>query len=322
MADEQTGDTGLNIDESVASIASDLGLSGDKEKPEIVEDAPEDTSVDETTPEITEEKAEEVPLVGKPAPKSWAKEKHEVWAKMPPEAQEYYEQREKQMLDGLEQYKGDSGLGKQIKEIMMPYQPILQAQNIDGPTAVKYLLNAHYKLTQGSVEDRHAAFENLGRELGLLQGETTQVDPTVRALQQKLSNIENHITSGQQKSLQEVQARTAKEVEAFATDPKHVYFDEVADDIVAMIQAGKSLDEAYEKAVWANPVSRQKEIARTQTETKAALEKKAKEQAEIAKKASSTNVRSRETRRSPTEPKGTIEDTMKDTLREIHLRTH
>ena len=44
-------------------------------------------------------------------------------------------------------------------------------------------------------------------------------------------------------------------METFALDTKaHPYFDEVADDIIALLKTGASLQEAYDKAVWANPV--------------------------------------------------------------------
>jgi hypothetical protein len=41
-----------------------------------------------------------------------------------------------------------------------------------------------------------------------------------------------------------------------------------------------------------------------------------------AKTAKGTNVRTRETTRAPTEPLGTMEDTMKETLAAINARTH
>ncbi len=45
------------------------------------------------------------------------------------------------MLDGIEQYKGDAGFGKTLREVMAPYKPMLAAQGVDEPKAVQYLLN-------------------------------------------------------------------------------------------------------------------------------------------------------------------------------------
>lgn len=51
-----------------------------------------------------------------------------------------------------------------------------------------------------------------------------------------------------QPELEEEKAFTAKQVEAFASDPAHPYFDEVTDEVVRLIKKGMSLQEAYEKA--------------------------------------------------------------------------
>jgi len=320
MTTETPGDTGTLDVSKVEISASDLGLSSHDVDESIVDTH---TPVEkEIAPDAIVTKPNETVVTPhtRQAPKSWPKEMHEHWGKTDPKVQDYWETREKQMLDGLEQYKGDAGYGKTLREAILPYKPVLESIGMDETTAVKSLLNAHYRLTQGTPEQRHAAYQELGKNLGLIEGD--KIDPQVRQLQEKLSAIESTITTSQQRALQETQAKVSKEVEAFASDAKHPYFDEVADDIVAMIHAGKSLEDAYEKAVWANPVTRQKEMTRLQTENEAKLKDKAKQEAEKARQAASTNVRGRETRRTPTEPKGTMEDTMKETLREIRTRTH
>ena len=233
--------------------------------------------------------------------------------------------REKQFLDGLDQYKGEATFGKAMRDVLSPYKPILAAQGIDEPQAVQYLMNAHYRLTQGTVDQRMAAYRKLGQDLRLLDGAAepeTPVDPQVKQLQERLNGIESSLTARQQAEVNQARERAAKEVSAFASDKANPYFDEVVDDIVPMIQAGHSLKDAYEKAVWANPVTRQKEIARIQTEAEAKLKLSANKEAEAAKRASSANVRGRETRRAPTEPKGTMEETMREQLEKIKARAH
>lgn len=299
--------------------ASDIGLGESNESVEEIEEVPADSP----TPEISEP-VEPAPIQTRQAPKSWQKDYHGYWEKIDPKAQEYIELREKQMLDGLEQYKGDSGFGKQMREVLTPYKAMLQAQNIDEPRAVQYLLNAHYKLTNSSPEDKKQYFSTLAKQYGIqLEGvQEQQIDPQFKELKDSVETLRQSLTAREQASLTEARERAAKDVQAFASDPKHPYFDEVADDIVAMINAGKTLEDAYEKAVWANPVTRQKEMARIQTESQAQLQTKAKLEAEKARKATSVNVNSRDTRRTPTEPKGTMEDTMRATLQEIRGRTH
>ena len=111
-------------------------------------------------------------------------------------------------------------------------------------------------------------------------------------------------------------------METFASDPEHEFFDEVSEQIVPLINAGYSLEDAYANAIWLNPVTRQKEIDRTAKEAAKKAEAEAKQEAEKAKKAKAANVRGRDTSRDSTEPTGTMDDTLRDTFREIQNRSH
>lgn len=320
--ENETEENGMNIEEAAAGIATDI--FGPTEEPEA--DAPEEAAVEQPEAETKPVEQVEAPVV-RQAPGSWAKETHEIWAKLPPEAQAQIEHREKQMLDGLAQYKGDAGFGKQMRDAIRPYEQLISAQGVDAPRAVQVLLDAHRRLSTSSPSDKQAYFAHLAKQYGveLNPGAPSAADPPnqeLLAVKEKLSAIESSLTARQQAELTEARARTASEVDAFASDPAHPYFEEVADDLVAMINIGMPLKDAYEKAVWANPVTRQKELTRIQTESEAKKREAAAKEAEAAKKAAGSNVRSRDTRRAPTESLGTMEDTMKSTLSEIRARTH
>ena len=341
--DTDAGDTGFDLNSSIDAVAGGLGLNAHSsgslpspgstpqaEAPALDDDAPQDgAAADGTadthpaaTPPATDS-TDAAPSAPRQPPKSWARDKHELWSRLPADAQDYYETREKQFLDGLDQYKSEASFGKSLRDVMAPYRPMLAAQGLDEPTAVQYLLNANYRLTNGTREQRLAAYQKLGQDLQLADAPAhADLPPEVRQLQERLAGIESSLTARQQAEFSEARNRATQEVTSFASDPANLYFDEVADDIVAMIQAGHSLKDAYEKAVWANPVTRQKEIARLQTESEAKLREKAKQEAEAARHASSANIRGRESRRAPTEPKGTMEDTMRDTLEKIRNRAH
>ncbi len=270
----------------------------------------------------TEKPAEPAPEV-RPPPKSWAKDMHEEWAKLTPKAQEYYEQREKQMLDGLEQYKGDAGYAKQLKEIVTPYKPMLDAMGVSETDAIKYLLNAQYRFTNGSDEQRRQAYAQLGAELGFAEPQDLPaIDPVVKDLQEKLSRVESVLTTREQQERQATKQRVDSEIEAFAADTKNQYFNDVSRDMVPFINAGLTLKDAYDRAIWANPLTRTKEQARLQTEAETAFRENAKKEAEEARKAKSVNVRGQESHREPTEPKGKMFDDMGDMLKSIKSRVN
>jgi len=275
--------------------------------------------------EVKEEVAEEVKeeVTTRPAPQSWKKEMHEFWNGLDPSVQAYVEQRENQMKEGLEKDRGDANLGRTMRDVLQPYEPALKQHGIDPQQMVGNLLNAQFTLANGTQEQRTQLIHKLAQDYGVpMNGETPQVDPQVKALQDEINGIKYNLSASEQRSQQEARDRVNAEVEEFSSDPKHEFFDEVSEQIIPLINAGYTLEDAYNNAIWLNPVTRQKEIDRTAKEAaeKAALD--AKQEAEKAKKAKAANVRGRDTSKSSTEPTGTMEDTMRDVYREIQNRSH
>ena len=312
----ETQETGFDFEAAADTIGKDLGFSHQDQEPGDQE-ATLDVATEATTEPAALTAKADVP-VARQAPKTWPKEMHAHWEKTPKEVQDYWDTREKQMLDGITSYKEAATFGKTIHDAVAPYQEDFAFNKVDAPTGIKFLLEANRKLTTGPMEARQAAYAELGQRLGFngtAQGESAQsIDPHIHRLQQELASIKSGLTAQQQASYQDAKAKTAQEVEAFAADPTHGYFDECADHIVRLIQAGYSLQESYETAVMANPVTKAKEIARIQTDYEAKLRENARLAALPKKKAASVNVRGADTRRGPTDPLGSMEDTIRETL--------
>lgn len=317
----------LDIEAAAERISGDLfSAGGDEEKTEA--EAETEAETEETPPASSDDKPQDAaPAAPAPraAPKTWPKEMHDYWAKADPKLQDYWELRERQMLDGLTGYKDDAAYGKSLREVIAPYKPIIAAQGADEAKAVGFLLNAHYRLSTAPDAERAAFFSDLARQykvdLSKVQAPAA-VAPEIKALQERVEQLQSAVANRDRASYEEARGKVVKEVDQFASDPAHVYFDEVADDIIALIKTGADLPTAYEKAVWANPVTRAKEVARLQTEAEAKAREKTKQEAEAARKAAAANVRSRDTKRTPTEPLGTMEDTMRKQLAEIKARAH
>lgn len=323
MDTPETEETGMDIEAVVGDIGKDLGFEPSESPPQEVSD--DDPPLSEEPP--SSDIAAPAAATPREPPKSWAKDKHEVWAKLPPDAQDYYELREKQFLDGLEQYKADAGVSRQFKEIIAPYKAMIQSQGISETQAIQYLLHSQHRLTNGTPEERAAAYQNLGRDLGIqipAVGDASQenIDPAILALRKDIDSIKTASAQSQRHALEQARADSAKQVETFAADKANLYFDEVAPDMVPYINAGLSMPDAYEKAVWSNPVTRAKELARLQTEADVKLKGKARAEGEAAKKATRTNIRGQESRKAPTDPKGTMDDTLRAALQQIKERAH
>lgn len=316
-------------DTALETAVADIGQSifGTPE-PETEIPEPEGDETQARSPEqstITEPEASDLaPPVQVPPPKSWAKDTHEMWGKLDPKAQEYVQKREKDFLDGLETYKGDAGYAKQLREVVAPYKAMLAAQGISEVQGVQYLLNAQYRLTSGTPEERQAAWREIGKTVGLVMetedSSAPAMDPAIKALREELNGVKSELSYGKQLAQTQARSEVDKQISAFASDPANLYFAEVEQDMLPFVKEGFTLKDAYEKAVWANPTTRAKELARIQTDAEAARTKKAREEGNTAKKATAFNVRGSESRKAPTEPKGSMDDTIRETYAAIKAR--
>jgi len=327
-----SGSEGIDMDAAMEEISSDLFPSDPVVKTEEDQEVQEGLAgkdpepAEEVKEEVKEEAKEEVKepeLEGKSAPQSWKKEMHEYWKGLDPAVQLYVEQREEQMREGLEKDRGDANLGRVMRDVMSPYSQMLKTQGIDEGVMVRNLMNAHYRLSTADDAGKLDLVKQIAQSYNIsLDGTPQQVDPAVKSLQDRIQGLEYNINASQQKSLQEAHSRVQADVEAFASDPAHEFFDEVSEQIVPLINAGYSLEDAYENAIWLNPVTRQKSIDQTAKEAAAKAEETAKQEAEKARKAKVVNVRGRDTNKASTEPTGTMDDTMREVYREIQSRSH
>jgi post-segregation antitoxin (ccd killing protein) len=313
-------DTGYDVERASDNLAGDLFPSSGADQ-----SAADDTPEPSETSEPSDPEPEPTPVTARSAPKAWAADKHEVYSKLPPEAQDYIDQREKQMMDGLSQYRENNDFGKQMRDAVAPYQDLIQEAGVDAPRAVQALLNAHKLLTRSTPDQKHTYFLQLARDYGIdVSGQApAAIDPAVKELRDRLDRTEQALNQRQTAELEERRAKTMAEVNEFAADKAHAYFEDVADDMITLLKTGLDLPAAYEKAVWANPITRQKEIERINAEADSARTKKAQEEAAAAKAATATNIRNRDTRRTPTEPRATmrnLDDALRDSMREINSR--
>jgi hypothetical protein len=322
------GDTGLedaDLDKVAGDIAADIVKEGRGEP----ETPPEETPVEVKTP-VTAKVPAKTPGSEEPIayPKSWKKDYEPHWGKFPREVQEYVSNvREKEYLDGLEQYKAGHTWATPVREVVEPYMPMINAAGVDAPTALKYLLNAHYQLVYADADAKHKFFANLARDYGIditkiPQEAQAASTPAEKALRERLEKLEGSTTQFMSTQAAERRAGIDKEVAAFAADPKHPYFDECSDDIARLLRADPRLPlgDAYERAVWANPVTRAKEQTRISTENAEKQRKEAEERAQAAKKARATSARGKPVPKESTTPLGSMDETLRETLRDIQSR--
>ena len=336
---------------ALADISSDLfgqGESGDAEETtsegerpkssgepsaDVAKASPQESESkggDQAAADEGKENSEAVQAVG--APSTWTKEALADWAAIPPRAQQEILKREEDALRGITQYKAGAELGQKYDSVVEPYRPILAAENIDPVQLFQSFAANHYLLSRGTPAQKTELAANLitgyGIDLNALLDHLGTKNfstpaPEVQALQREVDALKAERQRQTESERAAIEARVEAEIAEFAADPAHPYFNELVNDISQLMGTGlaKSLTEAYEKAVYANPVTRQKELDRLTAANQSSAQ--IAEQARRDKIARSTaaDVTTQQTSRNGTVPVGTMDDTLAETMRRITERS-
>lgn len=267
------------------------------------------------------------------APKTWTKGALETWATIPPRAQQEILKREEDFMKGIQGYKAAADVGIAYSKVAEPYAPILAAEKIDPVQLFQSFAANHYLLTRGTPAQKIELAANMLSGYNIPLPELLNfmadnlpdeiVDPKVAALEKELNDIKSSLSAGQKAEQDKVGERIAKEIEDFSKDPAHPYFDEVAEDIQRLFASGmaNNLAEAYEKAVFANPTTRQKEIDRLTAERTSAVSAETQTRKDKVARLTADNVTALPKSRDGTVPVGSIDDTLSETMAAISSRS-
>lgn len=222
--------------------------------------APEPVAPKAEAPEAQQELPLEQPPAKK-APSSWKKDAAEAFQTLPPHVQDEILRRETDFHKGIESFKSNAEFGRAMERAIQPFQAELQQFGIHPAEAFTRLMTAERMLRSGSPEQRAQYFAKLAADYGVDVGTLQNVpmpDPYVSQLESKLSQLERQqqmwLQSQQEREMQSLNS----EISSFASDPAHVHFEAVREDMAALLQTGraKDLKEAYDMAVYANPQTR------------------------------------------------------------------
>ena len=265
---------------SSATVEGEAG-TGKAAEPDATKPASEASSAAtkpaETKPQTPEEKENARLHRIDRAPQSWKKEAKGEWAALPLHIRQEVHKREAEINRVLAQAAPDRQIAEHFKATVQPFMAAVQARGIDPVTATRNLFEADHKLSNGHPRDRAAYMAQLIVEYGISvedldsalaplmrggggQPQQQSAAPDIQALiqqqlQQALGPIMQERQQAQQRATQEVE----QTVENMTLDPKYPFFDEVRMDMADLIDlAAKrgvalSLDEAYSRAVRANP---------------------------------------------------------------------
>jgi len=200
----------------------------------------------EPTIETAEADKAEKPAIQ--APNSWTAAAKAEFDKVPPLVQQEILKREADMHKGIVKADEERTFGKNLKEIVNPYMPFIQANGGNAPETIQNLLNSAYVLHTGTPQQKVALFQQIAKQYGVdiasVQQEQQQqwVDPQVQSLQQEIQNLRQWQT--QQNNLQEQQiySKLQEDLNAFTQNPANRHLDSLRERMAEFLSANVARD--------------------------------------------------------------------------------
>lgn len=225
-------------------------------------------------------------------PQSWSAADRQLWDKVPPEVQAVIARREEEAHKGIVALGQDAAFGKKMNEAISPYLPIIRAEGGEPVRAVQDLLQTAYVLRTANADQKVQLFRQLagqfGVDLSAAAQAAPQVDPHVQQLEREIAQLKGHLVAGQAQQHQQVEEQAQAVIDAFAADPKNEFYETVKPLMGQLLVSGQAstMQEAYDKACWANSDVRSTLLGRQQAEAEAKRAAEAKAKADAKRKAS------------------------------------
>lgn len=264
-------------------------------------------------------------------PSSWKPAAREQWAKLPPDIRAEIQRRETESHQGFQQIKPDVEMGRAMRQVIEPFRAMIEAEGSTPDRAVAGLFRTAALLRTGSPEMKAAEVAKIisgyGIPLDRLNAYLTgEAQPQTAPQPQEFRDprFDAYLQQQQQREMQEnenVVNQWLNEVDAQG-QPLRKFYNDVAAEMQTLLPAIREqkpglsktqiLQEAYDRAVWANPDTR----ALVQSELEAKRREENLRKANEAKKAASVNVPRRGHVPSAA-PKGSMDDTIRNAAREL-----
>lgn len=267
-----------------------------------------------------EVEAEAQPLEAAPTdlkpPQSLKGEIKAKWKDVPDFLKREFIRLEGTQAKGMAKIAQTAKFGEEVMAEVQPYMAMIQSEGSDARTAIRSLLNTAYLMRTAPPAQKQQLFFQLAQKYGVdlsNQPQQQRLDPNLQyvlgELQQLKQQQSGQLTAQTQAQEQEIMG----EIQAFASDPAHPYFEEVKGDMAYLLQlpqgGPKNLDDAYERACWANPEIR-KSILADQRKAEEAKRKEELQKSIAGKKVAASSLKSDPTGATPVPDGGDLRATI------------
>jgi hypothetical protein len=248
-----------------------------------------DAPVEKSTDPVDPIKPPAAPAAAAPAaikaPQSWSPAVRDKFGTLAPEVQQEITKREREIETKLGQTSQERRIAQDFMSVSSPYQAHFNTIGVHPMEATKELLRTGYILHTGTTQQKTELLSQMIKKF-VPQNELAALDDALAAvyggqsvpqqqglppeINARLSKIEETFQNNQQLIQQKQDKEVNTTIEAFANDPKNEYFNDVAPQMIGLLQSGvcADLQSAYEQASWANPTVRKamqaKQVAQQQ----------------------------------------------------------
>lgn len=217
------------------------------------------------------------------APNGFKAELKARWGEVPADFQTEILRREQALEKQLSMHDQNRDLGKKINDMAVPYLPTIRAEGSTVEKAFQdYLQTAHVLRTGNPAQKRNALLsvaQMFSVDMGVpsVQGQPA-MHPALESLQGRLDRMERERQQEVQERQLQDQQNLQSEIEGFASKPGHEHFEKVRTLMGSLLENGsaQTLDEAYERAIYADPEIRATLLNAKADEDKRISEAKAK----------------------------------------------
>lgn len=270
------------------------------------------------------------PQQGDPqVPRSLSPEAKAQFAAWPELARQEFLRREADMARGVEKLQQELRATTErlepLESVIAPHRDKWRMQGMGEAQAVQVLLAAQDMLERNAPQALQYLARSYGVDLANLTaapGTPAQADPQVQALTQQVQALSQRLQAQDAAAQAARHAEHLQAVEAFASDPKHIYFDNVREDMAVLIGEGRAttLADAYQKACWADETIRNLMLAEQRRGAEAAEQQRRQQQALQARQAAGSIAGSPgpgSHRPDASDPNASPEDDVRAAIREL-----
>lgn len=289
---------------------------GDTELPAEGRETTEDQPADEGTTDPNEATV--------PMPQSWSKDKAEVWSSLTPAAREIIAARETEVTQALSRAGRAVNTLKNVTpllEAVEPYRDYLHqvGQHVGkAPTQlVNDVLRFEHTLRTAPTNDKKIeVLSDIIHEYGIDvtsligpdaaraigQRQPAAQDPRVDQLAGQVQQLTQHLTAQQRAQAEAAEAEVQDAIGKFSADAKSYPHFQTVRQLMGQIMSTEPDDpsksyldlmkDAYEKAIYAHPVTREAALAERDAKQRREQQTKAAQRGSQAQRAASANVRS------------------------------